>query len=44
MTEEQTIPDVAIDGLLKQRYGKDINTIDEWFYSVTFNALLALAL
>lgn len=43
MTEEQTIFDVAADSLTMQRFGKDINSLDEWFYSMTFNALIALA-
>lgn len=43
MTDEQTQVDVAIDTLLKQRYGKDINTLDEWFYSLAYVAMIALA-
>lgn len=43
MTEGQTQPDVAIDGLLKQRFGKDINTLDELYYTASIPALAALA-
>ena len=43
MNEEQTTFDIAADTLTMQRYGKNINTLDEWFYSLAYVAMIALA-
>ncbi len=43
ITDTQTQPDLAYDFLLKQRFGKDINTLDEYFLAVAYIALIALA-